>query len=106
MGDKSFTDSAHRGLIPGQPKILVMNWLIVSEAGTDPAKWEPAFMDAVQDPDVDNVIVVGSSDLLDSPSGRLPLNIPEKTFIMFDNPDRFRPLVIIDNIYAIAIQTE
>ena len=96
LGDKSFTDSAHRGLSQGAEDFGYE--LIVSEAGTDPAKWEPAFMDAVQDPE-NNVIVVGSSDLLDILL-EVAVEYPEKTFIMFDNPIDFEA-GDYDNIYAI-----
>jgi basic membrane protein A len=96
LGDKSFTDSAHRGLVQGSEEFGYE--LVTSEAGTDPAKWEPAFMDAVQDPDVD-VIIVGSSDLMEVLLATAP-DYPEKTFIMFDNPIDFEA-GDYGNIYAV-----
>lgn len=96
LGDKSFTDSAHRGLVQGAEEFGYE--LVTSEAGVDPAKWEPAFMDAVQDPDVD-VLIVGSSDLMDVLLEVAP-EYPEKTFIMFDNPVDFEA-GDYGNIYAV-----
>jgi len=96
LGDKSFIDSAHRGLVQASEEFGFE--LVTSEAGTDPAKWEPAFMDAVQDPDVD-VIVVGSSDLMEVLLATAP-EYPEKKFIMFDNPIDFTAGEY-GNIYAV-----
>ena len=55
LGDKSFIDSSHRGLVQASEEFGFE--LITSEAGQDPAKWEPAFMDAVQDPTVDFIVL-------------------------------------------------
>ena len=96
LGDKSFTDSAHRGLTKAAEEFGFE--LVTSEAGTDPAKWEPAFMDAVQDPDVD-VLVVGSSDLMEVML-TAAVDYPEKTFIMFDNPVDFTA-GDYPNVYAV-----
>jgi basic membrane protein A len=96
LGDKSFIDSAHRGLSQAAEEFGFE--LVTSEAGTDPAKWEPAFMDAVQDPDVD-VIVLGTSDLMDLLMEVAP-EYPEKKFIMFDNPIDFTA-GDFSNIYSV-----
>ena len=96
LGDKSFTDSAHRGLVKASEEFGFE--LVTSEAGTDPAKWEPAFMDAVQDPDVD-VLVVGSSDLMEVML-QAAVDYPEKTFIMYDNPVDFTA-GDYGNVYAV-----
>ncbi|MDK2981237.1 MAG: basic rane protein [Chloroflexota bacterium] len=96
LGDKSFTDSANRGLTKAAEDFGFN--LVVSEAGLDPAKWEPAFMDAVQDPDVD-VLVVGTSDLMEIML-QAAVDYPEKTFIMFDNPVDFEA-GDYGNVYAV-----
>jgi basic membrane protein A len=96
LGDKSFIDSSHRGLVQASEEFGFE--LITSEAGSDPAKWEPAFMDAVQDPTVD-FIVLGSGDLLEILLETAP-EYPEKKFIMFDNPIPFDE-GDYDNIYAV-----
>ena len=98
LGDKSFTDSAHRGLVQASEEFGFVH--IVNEAGPDPAKWEPAFMDAVEDPDID-VIVTGSGDMMDVLVENAPLH-PEKYFIMFDNPVDFEEACSeCDNVYAV-----
>jgi len=98
LGDKSFTDSAHRGLVQASEEFGFKH--IVNEAGADPAKWEPAFMDALLDPDID-VIVVGSGDLMDIMVENAPL-YPEKYFIMFDNPVDFEEACSdCSNVYAV-----
>ena len=96
LGDKSFIDSAHRGLVQASEEFGFE--LVTSEAGVDPAKWEPAFQDAVQDPDVD-VLIVGSSDLLEIML-ESAVDYPEKTFIMFDNEIDFEA-GDYGNIYAV-----
>ncbi len=96
LGDKSFTDSAHRGLTKAAEEFGFE--LVTSEAGVDPAKWEPAFQDAVQDPDSD-VILIASSDLLPVMLEAAP-EYPEKTFIIFDNPVDFTA-GDYKNVYAV-----
>jgi len=96
LGDKSFTDSAHRGLTQAAEEFGFE--LVTSEAGVDPAKWEPALMDAVQDPTVD-VIVVASADLMEA-FLQAAVDYPEKTFIMFDNPVDFTA-GDYSNVYAV-----
>jgi basic membrane protein A len=55
-------------------------------------------MDAVQDPDVD-VLIVGSSDLMEVMLSAA-VDYPEKTFIMFDNPVDFTA-GDYPNVYAV-----
>lgn len=98
LGDKSFTDSAHRGLVQASEEFGFTH--LVNEAGPDPAKWEPAFLDACQDPEID-VVITGSGDLMDVLVENAPL-YPEKYFIMFDNPVDFDEACSeCDNVYAI-----
>ena len=98
LGDKSFIDSAHRGLVQAAKDFNFD--LVTIEAGTDPAKWEPAFTDTVQDPTVD-FIVIGSGDLMDVLVKNAPLH-PEKKFIMYDNPVDFAKCGSgCNNIYAV-----
>jgi basic membrane protein A len=96
LGDKSFTDSAHRGLVQASEEFGFE--LVTSEAGTDPAKWEPAFEDAVQDPDTD-IIIIGSSDLMEVML-EAAVEYPEKTFIIYDNPVDFTA-GDYSNVYAV-----
>ncbi|MCD6356137.1 MAG: BMP family ABC transporter substrate-binding protein [Anaerolineaceae bacterium] len=98
LGDKSFTDSAFRGLDQASKDFGFKH--IVNEAGPDPAKWEPAFLDALADPEID-IIVVGSADLMDVLVENAP-KYPEKHFIMFDNPVDFEGVCSeCDNVYAV-----
>jgi len=98
LGDKSFIDSSHRGLVQASEEFGFN--LVTNEAGSDPAKWEPAFMDAVQDPDTD-IIIVGSGDLMEVMVETAP-DYPDIKFIMFDNPVDFEDACsACDNVYAI-----
>jgi basic membrane protein A len=96
LGDKSFTDSAHRGLVKASEDFGFT--LQTIEAGVDPSKWEPAFEDAVQDPDA-SIIVIGSSDLLDAML-KAAVDHPEKIFIIYDNPVDFTA-GDYKNVYAV-----
>ncbi|MDP2966685.1 MAG: BMP family ABC transporter substrate-binding protein [Pelolinea sp.] len=98
LGDKSFTDSAHRGLVDAAKDFGFE--LVTIEAGNDPAKWEPAFMDTVQDPTTD-FVVIGSGDLMDVLVRTAP-EYPDIKFIMFDNPVDFKACGEgCNNIYAV-----
>ena len=98
LGDKSFTDSAHRGLVQGSEEFGFVH--LVNEAGPDPAKWEPAFMDAVQDPDID-VIVIDPREYMDTVVETAPGH-PEKSFILFDHYIDFKDTCSeCDNVYAV-----
>lgn len=98
LGDKSFTDSAHRGLVDAEKDFGIE--LKTYEVGLDPAKWIPALVDTAEDPEVD-VIVMGSGDLLDALYEQA-VKHPEKKFIMFDNPVDFNEKCKgCTNVYAI-----
>ena len=98
LGDKSFTDSAHRGLVDAEKDFGIE--LKTYEVGLDPAKWVPALVDTAEDPEVD-VIVMGSGDLLDALYEQA-VKHPEKKFIMFDNPVDFTDKCkACTNVYAV-----
>lgn len=98
LGDKSFTDSAHRGLLDAEKDFGIE--LKTYEVGLDPAKWVPALVDTAEDPEVD-VIVMGSGDLLDA-LYEVAVKHPEKKFIMFDNPVDFTEKCKgCTNVYAV-----
>ena len=98
LGDKSFIDSAHRGLTKAAEEFGYE--YIALEAGSDPAKWEPAFQDTVQDSSVDYVIV-GSNDLMEM-LNEAAVDHPEKGFIIFDNVVDFDDACAgCDNVYAV-----
>jgi basic membrane protein A len=98
LGDKSFTDSAHRGMLKAAEDFDFIRKTY--EVGLDPAKWVPALVDTAADPEVD-IIVMGSGDLLDALYEQAKLH-PEKKFIMFDNPVDFTDKCKgCDNVYAV-----
>ena len=99
LGDGSFIDSANRGLTQAMEELGIE--YIANEAGTDPAGWEPAFDDLVQDPTID-IIVCGSGDMVEYLINTA-LEHPEKRFILFDNPIAFEEYEegALDNVYAI-----
>jgi basic membrane protein A len=79
LGDKSFFDSAARGIQVAEQRLPVQGRII--EAGYDPSKWEPALEDAVAS-DYD-VIVVGTWQMVDYVQD-MAIKYPEKKFIVFD----------------------
>jgi basic membrane protein A len=98
LGDKSFLDSAHRGLVQAAEEFGFK--LVVNEVGGDPAKLEPAFMDAIQDPATD-FMVLASNELMETLYETAP-EYPEINFIVFDNPVDFDDACSeCDNIYAV-----
>lgn len=82
LGDKSFFDSAARGLAKATADFGVSVKTI--EAGTDPAKWEPALKDAAANQDYD-LMIVGTYQMTDFLQNVAPL-YPDKKFIIYDSP--------------------
>jgi basic membrane protein A len=84
LGDKSFFDSAARGIQVAEQRLPVQGRII--EAGYDPSKWEPALEDAVAS-DYD-VIVVGTWQMVDYVQD-MAIRYPEKKFVVFDTEDDY-----------------
>lgn len=82
LGDKSFIDSANRGLTRAMEDFPVD--YVPVEASADPAKLETAFVDTVADPDTD-WIIVGSWDLQTLLMQTAAENL-DKKFVLFDIP--------------------
>jgi basic membrane protein A len=82
LGDKSFFDSAARGLAKAQADFGVNVKTI--EAGIDPAKWEPALDDAAANQDYD-LMIVGTYQMTDFLQKVAP-QYPDKKFIIYDSP--------------------
>lgn len=80
LGDKSFYDSAARGLkqAGAQPGVRTR----VIEAGVDPSRWESAFIDLVEGHDFD-VIVTGGFAMV-AVVQRVAPQFPGTRFIVFD----------------------
>ena len=85
LGDKSFVDSANRGLLQAVEDFGIE--YVPVEASADPAKIVAAFMDAVNDPTVD-FILNSQSELIENVAEVAPQN-PEKKFVIFDQPFDF-----------------
>jgi len=82
LGDKSFVDSAHRGLTKAADE-LGIDYRYV-EASSDTTKINAAFDDALNDPEID-IIIQSQGDFTE----RLPEiadEYPDKQFVSFDNP--------------------
>ena len=82
LGDKSFIDSANRGLTKAQEELGIEYRYV--EASSDTTKINAAFDDALNDPEID-IIIQSQGDFTE----RLPeiaAEYPEKMFVSFDNP--------------------
>ena len=98
LGDKSFNDSTHRGLVQAEEEGLVDYEYI--EASSDPAKIDAAFNDLLNDDSVD-IIIQAQGQLIDQMYEVAP-QYPEKKFIIFDNPFDFEKCPECKaNVYAI-----
>jgi len=98
LGDKSFVDSADRGLNKAV-KELGIEYVPV-EASADPAKIDAAFTDALNDKSID-FIIQSQGDLTEKLLEIAP-KYPEKKFIVFDNPFDFEKCPECKaNVYAI-----
>ncbi|NQT59515.1 MAG: BMP family ABC transporter substrate-binding protein [Bacteroidetes bacterium] len=95
LGDKSFFDSANRGLEMIAEELTAETKVI--EAGTDSTKWEPALLDAVE----------GNWDMIISGSSMTELmntiarENPNQKFINFDTSISDTP----DNVYSMFYAT-
>jgi basic membrane protein A len=80
LGDKSFFDSANRGVTQAQKDFNLEVKTI--EAGNDPARWQPALEDAAANEDYD-VMVLGTWQMAEFLQIVAP-KYPEKKFIIYD----------------------
>ncbi|MCG8477818.1 MAG: BMP family ABC transporter substrate-binding protein [Spirochaetales bacterium] len=94
LGDKSFFDSANRGMELVADELGAETRVI--EAGTDSTRWEPALYDAI-DGDWD-VIITGNAmtELLN----RVAPDHPDRRFINFDTPNTETPANVYSMFYA------
>ena len=98
LGDKSFTDSAYRGLTQASEEFGFE--YVVNEATPDPVKYENAFRDVAADPDVD-FVVVGSPDIIEVLQEEA-LAHPEQKFMMYDHTIDFDDVCAdCSNVYAV-----
>ena len=80
LGDKSFFDSAERGVRKAEQDF---NYTVKTiEAGIDPARWEPALEDAAANEEYD-IMIVGTFQMSEFLQNVAP-KYPEKKFIIYD----------------------
>jgi len=98
LGDKSFVDSANRGLTKAVTDFGIE--YVPIEASSDPAKIDAAFTDALNDESID-IIIQSQGDLTEKLLEIAP-KYPEKKFVVFDNPFDFEACPECKaNVYAI-----
>ena len=98
LGDKSFLDSANRGLTQAQNELGIE--YVPVEASSDPAKIDAAFTDALNDKSVDLIIM--SEGNLGEKLLEIAPDYPDKKFVIFDNPFDFEACPECKaNVYAI-----
>jgi basic membrane protein A and related proteins len=80
LGDKSFFDSAQRGMVKSKDEFGLQVKTI--EAGIDPAKWQPALEDAAANEDYD-IMILGTYQMSEFLQKVAP-KYPDKKFIIYD----------------------
>lgn len=96
LGDKSFFDSAQRG-VDRAVEVLGIEAKTV-EAGVDQTQWEAAFIDTLENEPFD-LVIVGTFQMVDRLE-RIAPNYPDKRFIIFDAPVDYES-GCCDNVYAV-----
>ncbi len=103
LGDKSFFDSAQRGLdnLLDDGFNIEVNTI---ETSTDPNSWEPGIEDAMSDTDNYDIFIAGTFQIIDQVAERSHL-YPDKTIIFFDAPMPYdNPEICVEaceNVYSI-----
>lgn len=96
LGDKSFFDSAQRGVDQAEAELGVQTKTI--EAGLDETQWEPALIDAAANEDYD-VLIVGTWQMI-SFLEQIASEYPDKRFIIYDAEVNYES-GCCDNVYSI-----
>ncbi len=81
LGDKSFFDSAQRGLERAKKELGITFKTI--ELGFDPGKWESGLDDAIADEGNYDILITGTYQMADFMTARADQH-PDKRFIIFD----------------------
>jgi basic membrane protein A len=101
LGDKSFFDSAQRGVDRAVAELGVTAKTI--EAGIDQTQWEPALVDAAANEDFD-VMIVGTFQMIEFLEKIAP-QYPDKKFFLFDAPVNYEGEACApnkcENVYSI-----
>jgi basic membrane protein A and related proteins len=96
QGDKSFFDSAVRGVSKAQKEFGLEVKTI--EAGIDPAKWQPALEDAAANEDYD-VMILGTYQMSEFLEKIAP-KYPDKKFIIYDTQVNYEKCKC-ENVYSV-----
>ncbi len=97
LGDKSFFDSAERGMVQAKTELGIEYKTI--EAGLDETTWEAAFTDALQNEEFD-VFIVGTFQMNGFLSAQADA-YPDKKFIIYDAPVDYAACKCA-NVYSIT----
>jgi basic membrane protein A and related proteins len=98
LPDKSFFDSAERGLQRAQKELGIEYKTI--ELGEDANKWEPGLDDAMADTDSYDILITGTFQMADFLTARAD-NYPDKKFIIYDT-DVDRTKCKCANVYGVV----
>jgi basic membrane protein A len=96
LGDKSFFDSAQRGVERAEAELGVQTKTI--EAGLDETQWEAGLIDAAANEDFD-ILIVGTFQMI-SYLEQIASQYPDKKFIIYDAPVNYES-GCCDNVYSV-----
>lgn len=97
LGDKSFFDSAQRGLDRAEQELGVQTKTIETEP-ENPALWEATLIDAAENEEYD-LFIVGTFQMIQYLEQVAP-QYPDKKFIIFDAPVNYETCEC-DNVYSV-----
>jgi len=96
LGDKSFFDSAQRGLARAEAELGVQTKTI--EAGLDETQWEPTLVDAAANEEYD-LFIVGTWQMVSYLEQVAP-QYPDKKFVIYDSSVNYEECDC-DNVYSV-----
>lgn len=96
LGDKSFFDSAQRGIDRAKSELGIEAKTI--EAGLDETQWEAALVDAAENEEYD-MMIVGTFQMISYLEKVAPQH-PDKKFVIFDAPVNYETCEC-DNVYSV-----
>lgn len=96
LGDKSFFDSAQRGVDKAEKELGIQSKTI--EAGIDETNWESALIDTAANEDFD-VMILGTWQMISFLEQVAP-QYPDKKFILFDSNVNYES-GCCDNVYSV-----
>ncbi|MDX2159821.1 MAG: BMP family ABC transporter substrate-binding protein [bacterium] len=103
LGDKSFFDSAQRGMDRAFEDFNIEVNTI--ELGIDPANWESGLDDAMSDEDSYDMLIAGTFQMIDFLGARVH-EYPDKVFITYDAPVAYdNPDICVEgctNVYSVT----